>query len=98
MGNAISGISSGVPAVEVAKKVASADQATFGQSLADALSAVQRANGEAEQKVRDLLTGKGEDIHSTMIAVEKADMAFELMMQVRNKIMQAYEDISRMQF
>jgi flagellar hook-basal body complex protein FliE len=38
-----------------------------------------------------------QDIHNTMIAIEKADLTFQLMMQVRNKIISAYEDIMRMQ-
>ena len=42
--------------------------------------------------------GTGEDVHSAMIAIEKADLAFQLMVQVRNKIVQAYQEISRMPF
>jgi len=38
-----------------------------------------------------------QDIHNTMIAIEKADLTFQLMMQVRNKIISAYEEIMRMQ-
>ncbi len=45
-----------------------------------------------------LLEGNGMDVHSAMIAVEKADLSFQLMMQVRNKIVSAYQEISRMQF
>ena len=41
---------------------------------------------------------QGMDVHSAMIAVEKADLSFQLMMQVRNKIVSAYQEISRMQF
>jgi flagellar hook-basal body complex protein FliE len=40
------------------------------------------------------LNGQGEDIHRVMIAVEKASLSFQLMMQVRNKIIQAYRDVS----
>lgn len=42
--------------------------------------------------------GFREVLHSAMIAVEKADLSFQLMMQVRNKIVSAYQEISRMQF
>lgn len=45
-----------------------------------------------------VLEGNGADVHSALIAVEKADLSFQLMMQVRNKIVSAYEEISRMQF
>jgi len=44
------------------------------------------------------LSGEGGDVHTAMIAVEKADLSFQLMMQVRNKVVQAYQEISRMQF
>jgi flagellar hook-basal body complex protein FliE len=48
--------------------------------------------------VNNLLAGGGGDMNSVMIAVEKADVSFQLMMQVRNKIVNAYQDISKMQF
>jgi len=56
------------------------------------------AQGDAATQVAQLLNGKGADLHSAMIAVEKADLSFQLMMQVRNKIVQAYQQISSMQF
>jgi flagellar hook-basal body complex protein FliE len=59
---------------------------------------VQTAQGAAATKVSDLLNGNGMDVHSAMIAVEKADLSFQLMMQVRNKIVAAYQEVSRMQF
>jgi flagellar hook-basal body complex protein FliE len=45
-----------------------------------------------------LLKGVGGDVSTVMIAVEKADVAFQMMMQVRNKIVSAYQDIEKMQF
>jgi flagellar hook-basal body complex protein FliE len=48
--------------------------------------------------VAKVLQGNGQDLHSAMIAVEKADLSFQLMMQARNKIVQAYQTISQMQF
>jgi len=53
---------------------------------------------QAEDKVAGVLQGDGGDVHSALIAVEKADLSFQLMMQVRNKIVSAYQEISRMQF
>ncbi len=98
MSGAISGVGASTPIVEIQKPATVGAKASFGESLTDALNTVQQANGEAEQKIQDLLAGNGEEIHKTMIAVEKADVAFEMMMQVRNKIIQAYQDVSRMQF
>ena len=47
--------------------------------------------------IANLAAGKQKDIHATMIALEKADVAFQLLMQVRNKIISAYETVMRMQ-
>jgi flagellar hook-basal body complex protein FliE len=70
----------------------------FAATLESAIDNVDQLQGEAHEQVEALLNGSGADVHSTMIAVEKADLAFELMMQVRNKIVAAYQEISRMQF
>ena len=55
-------------------------------------------HADAQGKVAGMLDGTGEDVHSAMIAVEKAGLAFEMMVQVRNKIVQAYQTVSQMQF
>jgi len=70
----------------------------FNETLRGAMDQVEQLQGAAEGKVAALLEGNGLDVHSAMIAVEKADLAFQLMMQVRNKIVAAYQEISRMQF
>jgi flagellar hook-basal body complex protein FliE len=70
----------------------------FHEVLHSAIDDIQKLAGDAEQKVAGVLDGSGADVHSAMIAVEKADLSFQLMMQVRNKIVSAYEEISRMQF
>ncbi|MGA2807116.1 MAG: flagellar hook-basal body complex protein FliE [Terracidiphilus sp.] len=70
----------------------------FGGVLNLALQQVNTLNGGAEQQIGSLLTGGNTDMSKVMIAVEKADVAFQLMMQVRNKIVSAYQDIEKMQF
>jgi flagellar hook-basal body complex protein FliE len=70
----------------------------FHEALDSAIDQIQQLQGEAENQVAGVLTGNGADVHSAMIAVERADLSFQLMMQVRNKIVSAYEEISRMQF
>jgi|SRR5581483_132590 len=77
---------------------AKADRSSFTQSLSQAMDDVESLQTEAQAQVADLLQGKGADVHSAMIAVEKADLSFQLMMQVRNKIVAAYQEITRMQF
>jgi flagellar hook-basal body complex protein FliE len=74
------------------------DGGKFLETLQQSMSEVEGAKGDAATEVAQLLDGKGADLHSAMIAVEKADLSFQLMMQVRNKIVQAYQTISNMQF
>jgi flagellar hook-basal body complex protein FliE len=74
------------------------DQSGFGAVLSTALQQVNQLAGGADQQVGSLLQGRSADMSTVMIAVEKADVAFQLMMQVRNKIVSAYQDIEKMQF
>ena len=70
----------------------------FGDVLKSAISQVSNLQGSAETQVSSLLQGGNADMSKVMISVEKADVAFQLMMQVRNKIVTAYQDIEKMQF
>nr|MBP7322212.1 flagellar hook-basal body complex protein FliE [Deltaproteobacteria bacterium] len=69
----------------------------FSEVLKGSFSEVNRLQAEADQAVQELARGTGKDLHETMIALEKAEVSFKLMMQVRNKIVAAYEEIMRMQ-
>ena len=71
---------------------------SFSGALKDALGSLESNQGEVDVKVRNMLLGDGEELHSTMLAVEKASLSFELMMQVRNKVVNAYQEIARLQF
>lgn len=70
----------------------------FADTLRDAMGEKGQLGSQAETKVASVLEGTGGDVHSALIAVEKADLSFQLMLQVRNKIVSAYQEISRMQF
>jgi flagellar hook-basal body complex protein FliE len=70
----------------------------FSGVLNNVLQQVNQLNTGAEQQIGNMLRGGNADVSSVMIAVEKADVAFQLMMQVRNKIVSAYQDIEKMQF
>jgi flagellar hook-basal body complex protein FliE len=59
---------------------------------------VDTLHDSAASQVGNMLRGGGGDMNDVMIAVEKADVSFQLMMQVRNKIVSAYHDIEKMQF
>jgi flagellar hook-basal body complex protein FliE len=74
------------------------EEGKFFETLQQTINQAEGAQGDAASQVAALLDGKGADVHSAIIAVEKADLSFQLMMQVRNKIVQAYQQISNMQF
>jgi flagellar hook-basal body complex protein FliE len=69
----------------------------FGEVLKDAIATVNELQRSSDQEIQKLMTGESQDLHATLIAVQKADLSFQMMMQVRNKIVQAYQEIMRMQ-
>jgi flagellar hook-basal body complex protein FliE len=75
----------------------SQNEETFGNMLARSLDDVNQLRMKADEAVENLVAGKQKDIHATMIALEKADVAFQLLMQIRNKIISAYETVMRTQ-
>lgn len=70
---------------------------SFGGALQKALSDVNKLQAEADQAAKRLAMGEAEDIHQVMITIEQAKMAMQLTVQVRNKVIEAYQEISRMQ-
>ncbi len=77
-----------------------ADKATrdesFSKTLTDAIDEVNRLQTDKDRAVADFASGKETDVHKTMIALGKADISMRLVVQVRNKVMAAYEEIMRM--
>ena len=70
---------------------------SFADTLAQSLDKVNTLQQEADVAIQDFITGDKRNIHETMIAVGKADLAFRLTMQVRNKMVEAYQEVMRMQ-
>ena len=70
----------------------------LGQSFQSMLDEVNRMQLEAGRKVEEFATTGNKDIHGTMIAMEKAGISLELLLQVRSKMINAYHEITRMQF
>ena len=71
--------------------------ADFRSVLEGAVERVEKFHTEAAQSVERFLSGEGEELHSTALAVQRAEMSFELFLQTRNKVVQAYQEIMRMQ-
>jgi len=68
----------------------------FKSVLMDSLDEVNRLQGEADQQVQRLLTGETENVAEVLAAVNKAGIAFDLLMQIRNKLTDAYQEIQQM--
>ena len=69
---------------------------SFGQILYQSINKVNDLQLQADQQIEALSKGEQKDIHGTMISMEKASLSFELMMQIRNKVIEAYDEIRRM--
>jgi len=68
---------------------------SFGQSLMNLVQDVEKSGGEANTAVSNMLDKSG-DVHDAMIALQRAEMTLQLTVQIRNKLVQAYQDIMRM--
>jgi flagellar hook-basal body complex protein FliE len=98
MTNPVSGVAVNAAGTQPASRTTGAREWGFLETLHGAMDQVNQLQTTADTQVGALLEGNGMDVHSALIAVEKADLSFQLMMQVRNKIVAAYQEISRMQF
>jgi flagellar hook-basal body complex protein FliE len=83
------------PAAGAAAAPEAAGAVDFGATLKSVLNAVESSNTTANQAVGNMLDGTG-DVHEAMIALQRADMMFQLTVQIRNKVVQAYQDVMRM--
>lgn len=72
-------------------------QPSFADTLKDAISSVNTLQKDSDKKAQELATGKTTNIPEVMMAAEKADIALRMMVQVRNKIIEAYQDVMKMQ-
>jgi flagellar hook-basal body complex protein FliE len=69
---------------------------TFSEQLKELLYSVNKKQTDANEQVSEVVTGESEDLHSAMIALEEASVSFQLMLEIRNKMLEAYQEINRM--
>ncbi len=69
----------------------------FGSLVKDAIESLDGSQKAAEQEVSKAVTGESTDLHKTIISLQAADLKFQLGLQVRNKLIGAYEEVMRMQ-
>ena len=68
---------------------------SFQQTLRDQIAKVNELQQEAKEAVEDLASGRRDDVESIIIATQKADTAFRMLLQVRNKMMDAYDEVKQ---
>lgn len=86
-----------VPGSKVSPQSNSASKTSFADVINDAIGKVNELQVESSNMTDDFLTGKSDNIHSVIIAGSKADLALQMTLQVRNKVMDAYKEIMNMQ-
>ena len=86
-------ISSGINSTQKTSE----NKTSFADVINDALNRVNDLQVQSSNMTDDFLTGKSDNIHSVMIAGSKADLALQMTLQVRNKVMDAYKEIMNMQ-
>jgi flagellar hook-basal body complex protein FliE len=69
----------------------------FSSVLTDAMQKVGQLGDDATKSVENFLSGEGDDLHKTIMATQRADLGMELFLQVRNKVVAAYQEAMRMQ-
>lgn len=93
---AISGIGMS-PGLGLAKSQSASAIDGAGKFFSELVSKVNDMSVQSDQAIQKLATGENRNLHETMIAVEKASISFLFMSQVRNKALEAYQEVMRMQ-
>ena len=75
----------------------SAGSSDFQSVLANAIGGVERLRSDAGKTVERFLAGDGEEVHTVALATQRAELAFETFLQVRNKVVSAYQAVMQMQ-
>jgi flagellar hook-basal body complex protein FliE len=83
--------------IEIGGAAPASGSGEFGNILQGAIDQVEGASNNANRSVQQFLSGDGEDLHTTVLAVQRANLEFDMLMQVRNKVVSAYQEIMRMQ-
>jgi|YelNatPaOPRAMG01_1025707.scaffolds.fasta_scaffold03240_16 flagellar hook-basal body complex protein FliE len=76
--------------------VAPSKPGKFQALLDSAMQKVEDSRAQAEKATESFLQGDGRDVHSVLLDVQRAELTFDLFVQVRNKVVQAYQEIMRM--
>jgi len=81
---------------DVAAPAAGDGGTSFKDVFSSAIGEVENSRSSAAKSVDQFLSGDGGDLHSTILATQRADLEFQMFMQVRNKVVSAYQEIMKM--
>ena len=73
------------------------ETSSFGNVIKDYLKAVDKDSKIATEKVQNVLVNKEENIHEAMVTLEEASISLQMMLEVRNKLLESYQELKRMQ-
>jgi flagellar hook-basal body complex protein FliE len=93
----IAPISSPIVPVSVPGPQTSKGTGAFQSALEKAIGEVEQFHQTADQSVGQFLAGEGGELHGAIMATQRAQLAFDLFLQVRNKVVDAYQEVMRLQ-
>ncbi len=91
------GIGKAFPAVGGDQAKPTAGGASSGNFFEELVNKVGDLQSQADDKIKNMVTGESRELHEVMLAVEKANISFQFLTQVRNKALEAYQEIMKMQ-
>ena len=97
MPSPIQPVSTGFELPAAIRPAGQAAKGDFASAFQSAIGGVEDLRHTADQSVERFLSGDGEELHGTVMATQRAELAFEMFLQVRNKVVQAYQEIMRIQ-
>jgi flagellar hook-basal body complex protein FliE len=93
----ISGTATSLPLRPADTSAVSTAKSGFADIMKSTIDQVNQAQNAGDRGIEQLNTGNAESLHEVMLAVEEADISLKMLVQMRNKALQAYDDIMRMQ-
>jgi flagellar hook-basal body complex protein FliE len=72
-------------------------QKDFGQTITDFIKAVNHSQVTSDSMSSDIIEGRSQNLHQAMAAMEEAKLSFQLMMEIRNRLLDSFKEIQRLQ-
>ena len=86
-----------IPQIAIDPPKAAGSSDVFGQALTEAISKVESFQQNAKLSVDKFLSGEGEELHQVALKTQQAQLSFDLFLQMRNKVVAAYQEVMRLQ-